>query len=695
MTRKILYTIAGACLLLTAQAQTKIDRSKRPKGGPAPVVTIPDPVIYNLPNGITVLVVENHKLPTVAATYTIDAGPILEGDKAGVLGLMGGMLNEGTRTKTKAVFDEAVDQIGAEVSLSANGGSASALTRYFNEAFLLMTEALKEPAFEESSFDKLKVQTITGLKSSEKSVKDIAGRVTPALLYGVNHPSGEFETEASVSKLTLADVKAAYTKYVTPSRGFLIFVGDIKPEQAKELAVKALGNWKGATLTLPQPPVVKNPMTTEVDLVDVSNAVQSEIRVANLVQLPLSSPDYFAVLLANQILGGGSDSYLFKNLREKRGFTYGAYSNINAGRFQTAFIASASVRNEKTDSAVIEFIKEIKRIRTQKVDAGELARAKALFNGNFALGMENTARIASFATNILLNNLPKDFYRTYLQKLNAVTVEDVQRVAAKYFGVANSRIIVTGKASQVAPGLKKLGFPVHEYDRFAQPVKANEAASATAVDAKAVINNYLSAIGGTEALKKVSTTWMKKTLNVQGMSLTVDQKDMVPNKSLIIAYMGGNVVQKQVFDGTTGYEERGGQKANLPEDQLKAKKAYTSMFEQLDYLNGTAFKITAKGISKVNGKDAYAIDVTTPSGKTQTEYYDLVSKLLVRSESALEMNGVPVNQTSDFSDYRKVGAVLIPYKFTQTVEAAGQQQSMEFITTEVKLNEGVKAEDFK
>jgi hypothetical protein len=179
------------------------------------------------------------------------------------------------------------------------------------------------------------------------------------------------------------------------------------------------------------------------------------------------------------------------------------------------------------------------------------------------------------------------------------------------------------------------------------------------------------------------------------MTLLVDQKGMAPNKSLITASMGGNIVDKQLFDGTAGYQERGGQKTPLPEAEVKSKKAQTCLVEQVDYVTGDAFKLVAKGISQVNGKDAYKIEVTTPSGKTQTEYYDVASKLLVRSETALEMNGMALNQTSDFGDYRKVGAILVPYKFTQTIEAGGQQQAMEFVVTDVKLNEGVTDADFK
>lgn len=473
---KKIYIIAFATLFVhTAMAQ-KLDRSQKPKPGPAPVITFADPVTYKLPNGITVLIVENHRLPKVSASFSIDRGPVTEGSKAGVMNLMGGILNEGTTTKTKVQFDEAVDAIGADVSLSSGGGRVSALTRYFDNAFLLMADALRNPAFPQASFDKLKSQTLTGLKSSERSAKAISSRVVNALSYGVDHPEGEFESEKTINSITLDDVKAEYKKFVTPSRGYLTFVGDIKPEAAKALAIKAFGDWKGTQLTLPVLAEVKNPAKTEVDVIDVPNAVQSEITVTNLVSLPLSSPDYHAVLLATQILGGGADAKLFRNLREKHGFTYGAYATTGSGRFQSKFSATAAVRNEKVDSAVVEFFREIDVMRTQKVSADDLQNAKNLYNGSFALGLENPERIAAFASNILINNLPKDFYRTYLQKLNAVTADDIQRVSQKYFGHDNSRVVIVGKQEQFLPGLQKAGFDVKLFDKYAAPVTAAPAA---------------------------------------------------------------------------------------------------------------------------------------------------------------------------------------------------------------------------
>ena len=471
--KKYIMIAASALLMQYAQAQVTIDRSHQPKPGPAPVITIKDPVIYKLPNGITVLIVEDHRLPKITATYSIDGGPTLEGSKAGVVTIMGQMLNEGTKTMPKAAFDEAVEKMGADVSLYSSGSSVSALTRYFKSAFELMAQALKEPAFTQESFDKLKSQSLTALKSQAKSAKAIAARVDNAIVYGKTNPLGEFDTEESIGGLTLQDVKDAYAKYITPSRGYLTFIGDIKPADAKLLATEVLGNWKGSPLALGTVPVVANPAKTEIDVVDVPNAVQSEIKVVNLISLKRNDPDYFPVLMANYILGGGAESRLFMNLREKHGFTYGSYSNITADRWQTTFGASASVRTPKTDSATVEILNEIKRIRTDKVSDEDLATAKALYNGSFALGLEDPARTASFASNILIYHLPADFYKTYLQKVNAVTADDVLRVAQKYFNYDNTRVVIVGNTAPFIEGLKKTGYPINFYDKYANPVAAD------------------------------------------------------------------------------------------------------------------------------------------------------------------------------------------------------------------------------
>ena len=541
-------------LVAMQQGFAQVNRSVKPKAGAAPIISIKEPFTFTLPNGMTVLVVENHKLPKVSATLNIDAGPILEGKKAGLVDLMGQMLGEGTTTLTKEKFDEAVDLIGADVSLSVSGGSASALTRYFEKAFNLMADALKHPAFPQASFEKLQSLTITGLKASEKSASAIAARVNNALSYGKQTALGEFTTEESVKALTLEDVKTAYKNYITPSRAYLTFVGDITPEAAKALTIKAFGNWTGKKLNLPAIALVPNPEKTEIDFVDVPTAVQGELQIGNLVNNPMNNKDYHALLMANQILGGGAESKLFMNLREKHGFTYGSYSRIGSGRFQSQFLATAAVRSDKVDSAAAEIFSEIINMRDGKITQQELDDAKAKYNGSFALGMEDPARMATYASNILINNLPKDFYKTYLQKINAVTLADLKNVANTYFNESNSRIVIVGNGSTILPKLMRLGYPIKKYDRYAEPVveKAPEnnavqtAKTSESISVYEIVERYLKAIRGKEELKKINSVSFALSLEIIGRRFSGNSKKINPTNKLTEIEMGTQWEMKKV-----------------------------------------------------------------------------------------------------------------------------------------------------
>lgn len=691
---KRIYVAIMAMLMILSGVAQKVDRTKTPTAGPAPVLHIADPVIYKLSNGITVLIVENHKLPRVSATYYIDQGTRLEGNKAGELQIMGKMLEEGTTKMDKAIFDEAVDQIGANVNLFSTGGYSQALTKYFDKAFMLMSDAITHPAFPEESFEKIKKQQITSLKSSEKSAKAISARVVNALSYGANHPYGEFETEQTLNNITLQDIKNTYSKYISPSRGYLTFVGDITPAQAKALAEKAFGNWKGNTVSLLIPKDVSNPTKTEIDLIDVPNAVQSEITVCNLVKIPMSSPDYFPVLLANEILGGNEDARLFMNLREKHGFTYGAYSGIGTGRFQTNFKAAASVRNEKTDSALTEILKEINKIRSEKVTDEELKNVKALYAGDFALGLEDQSRTATFASNILINNLPKDFYRTFLQKINAVTATDIQRVSRKYFNYSNARVIVVGKAATVKPELSKLGYEVKMYDKYANPVSDNQNINIILPSAKDIINKYLNAIGGAVELKKINSIYGTGEMSMTGVKLDVVKKEMNPNYTLTTLTMNGQTIVKQLYDSKNGTRSQMGHEAPMSDEELADYKNRKGIFEHL-YYNDGGYKMEVKGVEKISGRNAYKVLIASPAGNSSTEYFDTDNGYLVRLEKSVKMQGQDVQQTIDFTNYKKVGNILYPFTNSITSNSAMGNQEMTVELKDIKLNEEVTIEDFK
>ena len=687
-------------LLLTTSlfAQNTIDRSKAPKPGPAPTITIKDPVIYNLPNGMTIIVVENHKLPRVTATLSIDRGPILEGSKAGISEIMGQMLGEGTTKTPKDKFDETIDQMGANVNLFSAGGSVSALDRYFEKAFMMMAEAIQNPAFPAASFDKIKSQKLTGLKSNEKSASAISARVVGALAYGKNTAMGEFETEESIKALKLDDVKKAYKENITPSRSYMTFVGDITPEAAKALVMKAFGSWKGVKLSLPEIANATNVSSTEINFVDLPTAVQGEISVTNLVNNPMSNPDYHALKIANQILGGGAESKLFMNLREKHGFTYGSYSRIGSGRFQSQFSGGAQVRSEKADSAVAEIMAEIKNMQDGKITEEELNNAKAKYNGSFALGMEDPERTASYASDILINNLPKDYYRTFLQKINAVTISDVQSVSKKYFSKDNSRIVIVGNASKIVPNLSRLGYPVKQYDKYANPVvekpkdvNIKETAKTTeSVSAAIIIDGYLKAIGGKDEIKKLVSMKSTFTSKLMGQEFTGTDLRMAPNKRNLQFMMGSMAMMQQTFDGTKGFQAQMGKKTEMNEKEIKESQDDKGLIPQLFYISNE-YQLSYLGTGKAGEEDCYKLKVTKPSGKVTVEYYAIKSGLLLKEEGSVDAEGNEMTITVDYSDYRKVINLMLPYSVVQTI---GELIISMFIS-DIKLNEGVTEADFK
>ncbi len=696
--KKILLLMLGTCTLFAANAQVKIDRSKKPAAGPAPVITVKEPAMFVMPNGITVLVVEDHKLPKVSASLIIDQGPIKEGDKAGMISLLSGMMEEGTTNMSKADYDKQIDQIGANVNVSANGASASALTRYFDKAFSLMANGLQNPAFPAESLEKLRSQTLTGLKNADKSAEAVASRTWSALNYGKNTAFGEFETVETIKNISLDDIKNAYKQYVSPSRSYLTFIGDITVPQAKAMAEKYLGNWKGPKLTLAQIPDMPNPKTSEIDFINMPTAVQAQLNVGNLISNPMNGKDYFPLLLANQILGGGADSKLFMNLREKHGFTYGSYSSIGSGRYQSLFNASAQVRTDKADSAVAEIIKEILAMRDGNITPEQLATAKAKYNGNFALQMEDPARTARFATNILINNLPKDFYSTYLQKINAVTIDDIKRVSKAYLSEGNSRIAIVGNADKIMPQLLRLGYPIKKYDVYANPVvdempvknTATTPATTDKVSAYSIVEDYLKAIGGKEELKKVNSLQFDFSMELMGRTMTGVAKQMNPSLNVQEIKMGTMTVFRRGFDGTNGFTMQGGQSKDMGMEEINLEKDKKGIFPQLNYFSGNDFKTEYIGAGKVNDEPTYRLRVVSPSGKTTVEHYSIKTGLLLQEESSFTLEGEPVEAVVTYADYRKVGNIMLP--FSQTQSQGGQEFTL--VGTTYKINEGVTAADF-
>jgi zinc protease len=447
------------------------------------------------------------------------------------------------------------------------------------------------------------------------------------------------------------------------------------------------GSWtkaKAPELSYSSP---RNVQYTQINFIDMPNAVQSEIAVVNSVNLKLSDPDLFPVIVANQVLGGDFNSYLNMNLREAHGWTYGARSNIGTNKFTVSkFKANAAVRNAVTDSAVVEFLKEIKRIRTEKVAEETLNNVKNGYIGRFVMQVEKPQSVARYALNIETEGLPADFYENYIKKIQAVTAEDVMRVMNKYVLADNLRIIITGKGSEVIPALEKLNIPIFYFDKFGnetqKPVAKKEIPAG--VTAKTVLDNYINAIGGEKAVANVKTLSSVSTGEIQGTQLELSTKAVIGSKFAVEMKAMGMTMMKQVVNDKTGYIVQQGQKTDFDAQKITDMKENSMPFSELKMLKNPA--VTLSGIESFNGADAYVLK----SGNSTT-YYDVTSGLKIGKSTEQEVGGQKITQTTSYDDYKEVKGIKIPHKMTMNFGP----QEVQFTVSEVKVNDGVTDKDFE
>ncbi len=689
---KKIYLLFIAVISAVA-VQAQVDRSKMPEPGPAPEINLKEPQRFKLKNGVNVMVVENHKLPRVSIQLAIDNPPILEGKKAGVSSLTGSLMGKGSKNIPKDEFNEEIDFLGARMSFGSQGAYASSLSKYFSRMMELMADAAINPNFTQEQFDKEKEKIVTALKTQEKDVAAIASRVQRALSYGKDHPYGEFTTEASINNVTLADTERFYRDYFVPANAYLIVIGDVEFKEVQKMAEEYFTPWTKAvppSFSFSKPSDVQY---TQINFVDMPNAVQSEISVQNLVSLKMSDADYLPALVANQILGGGGEGRLFLNLREDKGYTYGSYSSIgNDKNSVSRFSATASVRNMVTDSSVVEMLKEIDRIATTPVTESELANTKAKYAGRFIMALEEPETIAGYALNIETESLPKDFYKTYLERLDKITIADVQNAAKKYFSSSNARVVVAGKGSEVLDNLEKVSvndskIPVFYFDKTGEKTTKPDYSVALpeGLTGTTVIEKYIKAIGGKAALENLESYYMVATAEMQGRKLEMEMKKTSQGQFMQDITMEGNSMSKQVLDRDKGYMIAQGQRKDFSAKEISKVKEESTPFPELNYL--TAGGVSLEGTEVVGDKKAYVVKISD----NKKVYYDTETGLKLQEVNTMEMQGQQVQQTFIYGDYKEVSGILFPFKLTQHMGP----QNINFIFTEIKVNEGVSDADFE
>ncbi|MCC6838842.1 MAG: insulinase family protein [Flavobacteriales bacterium] len=710
-----LQTLAlAATLMIPVSMIAQVDRTQAPPAAPAPEVHLGQYKTSLLPNGMRLIIVENHRTPVVSAQVRFDIPPVNQGDLAGMQELAGELLTSGTVHYAKEELDERIDGLGAQLSGSSNGLYATSLKKNFPALMQLVQEVITSATYPEAEFEKARTRLLSQVQARSDDPDQIAEVVGHALTYGKAHPYGEVTTEASLKRLARNNVYAYYRHFFQPKQGYLVLVGDISASEGEQLAAKLFGNWQGAPM-----PVAKNaqgqevvqdlgpvvpangtapalPRSIRVAMVDRPGSAQSVIKVVFPVQLKPNDPMAIEAQVLNTILGGGVfNARLMQNLREDKGYTYGAYSSLDADRWCGAFSGGCSVRNAVTDSAVAELLKEIKHIQQAPVTAEELALAKSYMAGSFARSLEDPRTVARFALNTFLNDLSEDHYETYLKRLDAVTAADVQRAAARFLHPDSCTVLVVGDKASVAKNLAALAGanPVLDLDANGDVVRIDPTEGASpapaGMTAQAVLDAYIKAIGGKKAVEKIKDLKKEYATTVQGMEATLVEYNKVPGKYGMEMKVGPMLLQQIMYDG-----KRGKIKGMMGEQELEgtqldeaARNAYA--VPELHYADmGQVAQLM--GVVDINGVKAYRVNVNTLAGGRFDDYYDAATGLkLRRKEQQAQEDGGMVQIITDYTDYKPVEGVLFPHTLHQ-----GGAMEMTLKATVISVNKGIPAAVF-
>ena len=684
-------------IVFTGSLYSQLDRSIVPESGPSPEIFFGKPQTFKLENGLTVLVVENNKLPRASASLSFDNPLIYEGEVAGVSSILAEMIGNGTQSISKEDFIEEVDYMGASVSVTGSGAFAGSLKRYFPRVLELMASAVLEPLLTQEEFDNQKNLIKESLKTSDKDVSTAASRVQDLITYGPQHPNGEFISQESLDKATLKDAIDFYNNYSSPSNAYLVIIGDIEFEEVKSKITELFSSWESKEVTSESFPQPESPSETEIIFVDMPNGVQSVVSVMNTVDFNKKESDYFSALVANRILGGGGAGRLFNNLREDKGWTYGSYSGISeSDKTKGIVIAQAQVRNEVVDSAAVELLMELDKMRNTLVTDEEINSAKAKYTGNFVMSLEDPSTIAGIALNIITEDLPEDYYNSFLENINNVTKEDIQKASQNYFTPNKTRIFITGKGSEILEKVDNIEyngkeFSIRYFDKFGNEIQRPDYSVSTDVSAEGIVSNYINSIGGRDRLEKVESIEISgnANLNMQGQSFVLEFYSLKnnQNQSLATVTAGGMMVQKSVFNKYQGYNEVNGQRIPLTDSELENAIIDSALFSELNYDFST---IELIGTSVVNDEKVYEIKITD----NKTEYYSIESGLKVKEIETTEVEGNQIVVETTVNEYEEVDGVLIPSEINQVTPALPIPGGITIKFSKIKLDVKTSDSDF-
>jgi zinc protease len=458
------------------KAKDNFDRSKKPSAGPNPVVNLPEFWQRKLENGFRIIGTQDKELPGVNVLISFKAGHMVSSpEDAGIAAFVAEMMNKSTKNYSTEAFTEALEKLGSRINVGSDGESnyiyVSSLKKNLKPTLALLEERLLKPSFSQEDYDQVKKQTLASIADAATKPKTIADNVFAKLLYkeGIRSipTSG---TEGSINNITLDDVRNFYANWFNPRNGSIVVVGDITQKEWIELT-PFLASWEGKNVDLPkfaEPPSIEK---TRIYLVDKPGAPQSEIRMGHPALKYDATGEFYRANIMNYVLGGAFNSRINLNLREDKGFTYGARSTFDGNQHSGIFYASAGVKGDKTDSSLVEFFYEINKYVQDGISNDELNFTKSSLGQRDALKYETPFQKSSFLNRILEYDLPADYTKIQANILRDITKNDIDGLAKRYIRPANMHVLVVGDKASILEPIRKLGYEIIELDTEGAPVQ--------------------------------------------------------------------------------------------------------------------------------------------------------------------------------------------------------------------------------
>jgi zinc protease len=438
-------------------------------------VKLPRPIEITLPNGISLMILEDHRFPLVTVQFEVDgAGPMYEpAGQPGLAGATARQLTEGTKTRTSKQIAEQIDSLGAALSASAGFGSgstvvaASGLSDTFEQWFALTADVLLHPNFPADELAQYQSRAKSALLQQRSQPGFLANQTMSRALYGTYPAAVVSATPESLDSLTPAMLAEWHDKHYAPQNTILAISGDVHAETLIPKLRQWLAEWQRSKVPVKFPPGPPPASKEKIFLIDRPGSVQTTLLMGNLA-IDRTNPDYPALVVLNEVLGAGSASRLFLNLREEKGYTYGVYSNLIARKYAGPWTAGGDLRTGVTDGAMTEFLRELNRIRDEKVADDELDAARHSVVARFALSLESPQQLIGYAITRKAYNFPADYWDKYPSQIVAIKADDVQRVARKYIDPATMQVVAVGDADKIKTVLEKYG-PVEIVDASGKP----------------------------------------------------------------------------------------------------------------------------------------------------------------------------------------------------------------------------------